>query len=443
MAEFITKCPHCNAELQAQDEWNGMEVECPLCHKMFAINKSSAQVETEKTETVINSALAADEKNCPFCNGIIKEQAIFCKHCRADLNQTTAPQEQSFIFICPECDTVAELPESFKDKGYECSFCCETSIAREAVDRNCPFCGEKIKIKATVCKHCRNNVQPLTVPTPENSENKGISKFSPVINNNTEESSAKKNTTPPYTQASITPPAPSIQSECCERGSLSFCELISSSWNILFRRPGAAIGFSALLTLICYSNNICLSVIMPLVQRNHTALGILSLISNLLVIFIAPIFWFWLMLNGLRLRRDQEINPKSIFLYVKPNQWMHFIWGFWRPVLFTMLWSLLLIVPGLIACMKYSMTYYILLDNPELSVKEAMKHSTEITMGHKFKIFCAIFVITMISAVGGILIANTIRSFYLVVIMSYGIPIIFMPFTLLFGSGIYERIRRS
>ena len=54
MAEFITKCPHCNAELQAQDEWNGMEVECPLCHKMFAINKSSAIVETEKTEAVTN-----------------------------------------------------------------------------------------------------------------------------------------------------------------------------------------------------------------------------------------------------------------------------------------------------------------------------------------------------------------------------------------------------
>ena len=38
MAEFITKCPHCNAELQAQDEWNGMEVECPQCQKTFTIS---------------------------------------------------------------------------------------------------------------------------------------------------------------------------------------------------------------------------------------------------------------------------------------------------------------------------------------------------------------------------------------------------------------------
>ena len=163
MAEFITTCPHCDAELQAQDEWIGMEVECPLCHKMFAINKSSAQVETEKTEAVINSALAADEKNCPFCNGIIKEQAIFCKHCKTDLNKTTTQTqvESLFIFICPECDTAMELPESMKDKEYECPCCCETSIAREAVERNCPSCGEKIKIKATVCKHCKQKVLPL------------------------------------------------------------------------------------------------------------------------------------------------------------------------------------------------------------------------------------------------------------------------------------------
>ena len=42
MSEFITKCPHCNAELQAQDEWMGMEVECPLCKKSFTIIKETA-----------------------------------------------------------------------------------------------------------------------------------------------------------------------------------------------------------------------------------------------------------------------------------------------------------------------------------------------------------------------------------------------------------------
>ena len=37
MAEFNTKCPHCSAELQAQEEWIGMEVECPDCKKTFTV----------------------------------------------------------------------------------------------------------------------------------------------------------------------------------------------------------------------------------------------------------------------------------------------------------------------------------------------------------------------------------------------------------------------
>lgn len=37
MAEFNTHCPHCNTELVADEDWNGMEVECPSCHKNFVI----------------------------------------------------------------------------------------------------------------------------------------------------------------------------------------------------------------------------------------------------------------------------------------------------------------------------------------------------------------------------------------------------------------------
>ena len=171
MAEFITKCPHCNSELQVQDEWIGMEVECPQCRKIFAINNSFAQTETAEPAVVITPDVAAGEKQCPFCGGVIKEQAVFCRHCKTNLNQTNAPQEQNFIFICPECETVVELPESLKDKQYECSRCCETSIAKETVDRNCPFCGEKIKIKATVCKHCKQKITPITSAVKKENKN--------------------------------------------------------------------------------------------------------------------------------------------------------------------------------------------------------------------------------------------------------------------------------
>ena len=43
MAEFIKKCPHCNAELQVQDEWIGMEIECPRCEEKFCLQPLSEE----------------------------------------------------------------------------------------------------------------------------------------------------------------------------------------------------------------------------------------------------------------------------------------------------------------------------------------------------------------------------------------------------------------
>jgi uncharacterized membrane protein len=55
--------------------------------------------------------------------------------------------------------------------------------------------------------------------------------------------------------------------------------------------------------------------------------------------------------------------------------------------LFIMLWSLLLVVPGIIAAIKYSMAYYIMNDNPGLGALEAIRISTEMMNGHKMRFF--------------------------------------------------------
>lgn len=54
---------------------------------------------------------------------------------------------------------------------------------------------------------------------------------------------------------------------------------------------------------------------------------------------------------------------------------------------FTFLWSLLLIVPGIIKAISYSQAYYILAEHPEMSGKEAMDASIEIMDGHKMDYF--------------------------------------------------------
>jgi uncharacterized membrane protein len=54
---------------------------------------------------------------------------------------------------------------------------------------------------------------------------------------------------------------------------------------------------------------------------------------------------------------------------------------------YTFLWSLLLIIPGIVKGYSYSMVPYILADNPNIGVKKAIALSNEMTMGHKSDMF--------------------------------------------------------
>ena len=68
------------------------------------------------------------------------------------------------------------------------------------------------------------------------------------------------------------------------------------------------------------------------------------------------------------------------------NYWHH-VWGYVLVRIFIFLWTLLLIVPGIIKSLSYSMTNYILVDKPELSANEAINLSKDMMYGHKFDLF--------------------------------------------------------
>lgn len=55
--------------------------------------------------------------------------------------------------------------------------------------------------------------------------------------------------------------------------------------------------------------------------------------------------------------------------------------------LFTFLWSLLLIIPGIIKGISYSQTMYILADHPDMPINEAITRSRRIMDGYKLKYF--------------------------------------------------------
>ena len=62
---------------------------------------------------------------------------------------------------------------------------------------------------------------------------------------------------------------------------------------------------------------------------------------------------------------------------------MNFLMG-----LYTILWSLLFIIPGFIKEFSYAMTPYIMAEHPELTTNEAITRSREIMDGNKWRLFC-------------------------------------------------------
>jgi len=56
--------------------------------------------------------------------------------------------------------------------------------------------------------------------------------------------------------------------------------------------------------------------------------------------------------------------------------------------IFVLLWSLLLIIPGIIAALSYAMTFYIIADNPSIEVMDAIDKSKKMMYGYKWKFFC-------------------------------------------------------
>ena len=64
--------------------------------------------------------------------------------------------------------------------------------------------------------------------------------------------------------------------------------------------------------------------------------------------------------------------------------------GWWLNILtvfFVSLWSLLFYIPGIVKSIAYSMAPYILADNPNLTARQALTISKQITKGHKWELF--------------------------------------------------------
>ena len=88
----------------------------------------------------------------------------------------------------------------------------------------------------------------------------------------------------------------------------------------------------------------------------------------------------------LNLHDDQEAGVSDLF-----SQFDRFADGFCLALLralFVALWSLLLVIPGIVASYGYSMAGFLMTENPNMTATEALRASKELMRGHKFELFC-------------------------------------------------------
>ncbi len=87
----------------------------------------------------------------------------------------------------------------------------------------------------------------------------------------------------------------------------------------------------------------------------------------------------------IKISRNEPTNIGDLF---KPYKYMWKIIGLSLLIgLKTFLWSLLFIVPGIIAAYRYSQAPYILIDNPEKSISQCINESCEMMRGKKADLF--------------------------------------------------------
>ena len=95
--------------------------------------------------------------------------------------------------------------------------------------------------------------------------------------------------------------------------------------------------------------------------------------------------------------------------------------------IYTFLWSLLFVIPGIVKSYSYAMTNYILLDNPNMTASEAITESRKMMDGHKFELF-----ILDLSFIG----------WYFLSVFTFGILLLYVePYMMATRAAFYENLR--
>src|SRR5574344_1146669 len=175
-------------------------------------------------------------------------------------------------------------------------------------------------------------------------------------------------------------------------------------------------GFAVIVTLIYMAIGDAPSVGINLIYS--TQLG------GLWTIVILPLIWGFFVV-WLGLARGEKVDYGTMFDGFK--DYIRIFLTTLLTVIYTVLWTLLLIVPGVIKSYSYSLTSYILKDNPDLKYDGAINESMRMMQGHKMEMF---------------LLDLSFIGWYILCILTFGIGFLFLiPYWYTARAHFYEDLK--
>jgi uncharacterized membrane protein len=127
-------------------------------------------------------------------------------------------------------------------------------------------------------------------------------------------------------------------------------------------------------------------VLYLLVCMGSGHIPVLGTIASLLI--TGPMY-LGLCLVSLRIARRQPTTVAELFQGF--NRFGTALAAYLLMGLFIVLWSLLFLIPGIIAMYAYLMTFFVIADDPTVGPLEAITRSKEMMRGNKWKAFCLIW----------------------------------------------------
>ena len=115
------------------------------------------------------------------------------------------------------------------------------------------------------------------------------------------------------------------------------------------------------------------------------ACGMIPAVGTIASIIVAPPLSLGLIMVYLNVTYGDKADVGTVFDGFKtfgPSIVLNLLIG-----IFTFLWSLLFIIPGIIAAISYTLVYFIKLDNENLKTLEVIKESKKLMQGHKWEYF--------------------------------------------------------